>query len=64
MFKGEWENNKEKTGKGFILWKGKRFTGDIKDGKPEGKGSLNYKNGNFYEGNLVKGKRNGYGVLS
>ena len=52
VFEGLWEKNREKEGKGFILFKGKRFTGEVRGGKPDGKGVLNYRNGNKFEGTL------------
>lgn len=33
-------------------------------GKPHGKGKTVYKNGDTYEGEYVKGKRQGYGVYT
>ena len=35
----------------------------MENGKPQGKGTTIYKNGDTYEGSYMKGKREGYGVL-
>ena len=39
------------------------YTGEIKGRKPHGKGRTVMKNGDVYEGNYVKGKRQGIGIL-
>ena len=41
-----------------------QYKGEMMSGRPHGKGNTIYKNGDTYEGNYVKGKRQGYGVYS
>lgn len=36
------------------------YSGEIENGKPNGKGKTIFKNGDNYEGEYVKGKRQGY----
>ena len=36
------------------------YSGEIENGKPNGKGKTLFKNGDSYEGEYVKGKRQGY----
>ena len=40
------------------------YKGEISAGKPHGKGSVTFDNGNIYEGEFVKGKRHGFGVYT
>lgn len=47
---------------GEILWEGKRYVGDYKDGKPHGNGILYENNESIYEGGFFEGKRHGYGI--
>jgi len=39
-----------------------KYNGDLNDGKPDGKGSLKYENGDFYIGSWVEGKIEGKGT--
>ena len=41
---------------------GSVYTGEMKGRKPTGKGKTVFKSGDTYEGDYVKGKREGYGV--
>jgi len=43
--------------------KGDNYKGEIKDGKPHGKGIILYQNGDWREGNFVEGKVNGFGTF-
>jgi hypothetical protein len=38
-----------------------KYTGTMKDGKPEGYGVMKYVNGSIYEGDWKDGKKNGKG---
>ena len=40
------------------------YYGELKDGKPNGKGKTTFKYGDTYEGEYVKGKFQGYGVFT
>ena len=40
------------------------YKGQMAAGKPQGKGSVLFDNGNTYEGDFVKGKRHGYGIYT
>ena len=40
-----------------------RYEGEVKNGKPEGKGILYCKNGNRYEGDFKNGKKEGKGIF-
>jgi hypothetical protein len=54
------------TQTGEMIWKGKRYVGEYKDGKPNGKGKLYGDDESgfvFYEGDFLDGERNGYGVV-
>lgn len=50
---------------GEIMYNGYRYTGEYKDGKPNGKGKLYYNNNelDYYEGDFSDGLRSGYGKL-
>jgi hypothetical protein len=39
------------------------YVGELKDGKPHGKGKMGYKNGDVYQGNFEDGKINGQGKM-
>ncbi len=52
--KGKLYNLTDDTGQPFD------YEGEIKNGKPNGKGTVRYKNGSFCEGTLVDGHLNGY----
>ena len=41
---------------------GSVYTGELKGRRPNGKGKTLFKNGDSYEGEYVKGTREGYGV--
>ena len=41
-----------------------QYKGQMLGGKPHGKGSVVYSNGDIYDGEFEKGKRQGYGVYS
>ena len=43
---------------------GGEYTGEMKSRKPNGKGKTVYKNGDAYEGEYVKGLREGYGIYT
>ena len=40
------------------------YYGDMKDGKPNGRGKTSYRNGDTYEGEYYKGLRTGYGTYT
>lgn len=46
----------------YVFRDGAQYSGEMKAGKPHGKGKTVFKNGDTYEGEYVKGKRQGYGV--
>ena len=55
--------------KGKASGKGKaegtdQYIGEFKDGLPHGKGTYRWKNGDFYEGNWMNGRREGSGGMS
>jgi len=56
---GEWGYYKS----GDEGWDSK-YVGEIKNGKPNGKGTKTYNNGNKYVGEVKKGKRWGQGTLT
>jgi hypothetical protein len=39
-----------------------RYEGEVRDGKPWGKGNMTFKNGGFYSGDWTDGLRNGEGI--
>ena len=39
------------------------YEGEFKNGLPEGTGRYTWKNGNYYDGNWLHGKRDGHGVM-
>tara|TARA_B110000285_G_C15014599_1_gene558342 strand:+ start:62 stop:292 length:231 start_codon:yes stop_codon:yes gene_type:complete len=39
-----------------------KYTGTMKEGKPEGQGLMKYANGNIYEGEWKDGKKYGHGT--
>ena len=41
-----------------------QYRGEMLSGKPHGKGSVTYSNGDAYDGEYHKGKRQGFGVYS
>ncbi len=46
----------------IILFDGSIYRGDIKFGKPHGKGTQEYLDGSVYEGEWVNGLKNGQGA--
>lgn len=58
---GLWKNGILYYGKIFLS--NRTYTGEIKDNEYNGKGKMEYLNGEIYEGNWLKKKRNGYGIL-
>jgi hypothetical protein len=46
------------------FWNGVRFTGQFRDGRPNGEGRFEFSNGNVYEGSFRDGVPNGFGVFS
>ena len=50
---------------GYYQFKdGSEYTGELKGRRPNGKGRTVYKNGDIYEGEYVKGKREVRGLIS
>ena len=50
---------------GYYKFKdGAEYTGELKGRRPNGKGKTVFKNGDTYEGEYVKGKREGEGTYS
>ena len=64
VYEGTWVNDDERLGKGQIDFNNGKFTGNIKDSKPEGNGKMEYSNGDVFNGQWSGGVRNGAGVLS
>ena len=42
---------------------GDNYIGEFKNGLFEGKGQLTDKKGNVFDGNFIKGKKDGFGVI-
>jgi hypothetical protein len=42
---------------------GNQYTGEVRDGKPEGQGTVFFKDGGRYEGEFKAGKKDGQGFL-
>ena len=42
---------------------GNKYEGDFRNGKPEGKGIMYFKNGDRYEGDYKNGKPEGNGIM-
>lgn len=40
------------------------YEGEVKDGRPHGKGSSKFLSGNKYTGEWKEGKREGFGILT
>ncbi|SDC20836.1 Uncharacterized conserved protein [Paenibacillus sp. UNCCL117] len=55
---GEWQSGT------LYAENGDKYTGEFKNGKPEGKGKLLYKNGDTYEGSFSDGMREGAGIYT
>ena len=50
---------------GYYKFKdGSEYTGELKGKRPNGKGKTIFKNGDIYEGEYVKGKRQGNGTYT
>jgi hypothetical protein len=47
-----------------MSWGQGDYSGEIRDGKPHGKGNMKYPNGQYFTGQWVRGKRHGGGVLT
>ena len=43
---------------------GSAYTGELRYGRPNGKGKTVFPTGDTYEGEYVKGKREGYGIYT
>ena len=54
------ETSKKKKIKKCIFENGE-YTGEMRDGLPHGKGVFKYKNGNEYDGEFIKGLKDGHG---
>lgn len=56
-------------GKGVLEWimagkpTGKKYEGEMHEGRMDGKGTLAFANGDFYEGEFKDGNRNGHGKM-
>jgi hypothetical protein len=48
----------------FLLVEGGVYIGELKKGKPHGKGIFKYSNGSKYVGEFIEGKFEGKGVLT
>lgn len=49
-------------GQGTLKWPdGASYTGDIRDGKANGKGKFRHANGDYYEGDFVNDQAHGFG---
>ena len=60
-YDGEFEDGKI-NGTGTYDWGNKRkYVGEWKEGKMNGKGKLMYSDGTYYEGEFTSGKKNGHG---
>ena len=66
LYEGSWAHGKTNGfGKRYYLSETDQretYEGELKDGVFQGKGKLTWKNGTFYEGGFVNGKREGYGI--
>ena len=62
VYDGQFKNN-EKNGEGTYTLKDKTYKGTFQDGHFHGYGGINYGNGDVYQGNFVKDKREGRGRL-
>ena len=62
IYEGEWRAG-EKNGQGKTIWnEGGEWVGEFKDDQRwNGKGIERYSDGEFFEGELANGKRNGFG---
>ena len=49
--------------KQITLSTGDKYTGELRDGLPHGRGKCEYVNGNVYDGQWKQGKRHGKGVM-
>lgn len=61
--KGVWLEN-ECTGKGTCTTKEGSYEGKFKRGFFDGEGKMEYANGNIYEGDFIRGRRQGYGIMT
>jgi hypothetical protein len=53
----------EKLGRGIKIWmNGKRYEGYWMNGLPAVRGKFNYKNGDYYQGEILNCKPHGYGI--
>ena len=60
-YEGEFEEGKI-NGFGIYDWgNNRKYIGQWKEGKMEGKGKLMYSDGTYYEGDFISGKKNGHG---
>ena len=63
-YEGNFENDLY-NGEGQYTWgsKGKKYVGEFKKGKIEGKGTYTYEDGTIFRGTFIDGNRNGEGVI-
>jgi len=51
-------------GRGTELWSdGRKYDGDLKNGKKDGEGTFEWPNGNKYIGSWKQGKQHGIGIM-
>jgi len=64
IYDGEWSVGR-RTGRGHAVWHGRResYTGDFEDGEFHGTGVHCGCNGDVFNGEFVKGRRNGVGTV-
>jgi len=64
VYKGHWSIDRKKNGYGIMVnTDGSKYEGLFRKGMLDGKGRYITVNGDFFEGNFIKGAANGYGIF-
>ncbi len=62
IYNGDW-NDEDKHGYGILIGKDAKYEGNFIKDEMEGRGKMEWDNGDIYEGEFIKGCKEGYGII-